>query len=193
MKYPVGIKRTGTKKIEYANRGMTLEKSINLSNQYYLEEGKAVIYKKPTPIQIVRVDYPSRSHAVIKEAYFTVPSTLDYNGLYKGKYLDFDAKECKSKTSFPISNIHEHQIKHIKNVLEHGGIAFLIVSFTLLNEIYLLFGEDLLIYINQVKAKSIPLVYFKKKAHKIELKYIPRIDYLKIIDKYMEGEYDEQI
>lgn len=191
MKYPVGIKRTGIKRIEYANRGMALEKSINLSNQYYLEKDIAVIYKKPTPIQIVKVDYPGRSKAVIKEAYFTIPSTLDYNGLYKGKYLDFDAKECKNKTSFPILNIHEHQIKHIRNVLVHHGIAFLIVSFTLLDEIYLLFGEDLLDYIDHTKAKSIPLEYFRKKGHKIELKYIPRIDYLKIIDKYMEGEYDE--
>lgn len=191
MKYPGGVKRTGVKKIEYAHRGMALEDSINLSNRYYLEQNIAVIYKKPTPIQIVKVDYPSRNKAVIKEAFFTVPSTLDYNGLYKGKYLDFDAKECKNKTLFPLSNIHEHQIKHIRRVLHHKGIAFLIVSFTLLEEIYLLFGEDLLEYIDHMQAKSIPIDYFRKKGHRIEVKYIPRIDYLKIIDKYMEGGYRE--
>ena len=41
-----------------------------------------IIYKKPTPIKITKVDYPSRDKTVIKEAFFTVPSTTDYNGIY---------------------------------------------------------------------------------------------------------------
>ena len=49
---------------------MTFEKMINESNQYYLSRGLAVIHKKPTPIQIVKVDYPRRSRAKIVEAYF---------------------------------------------------------------------------------------------------------------------------
>ena len=54
----------------YANRGMRFEEAINESNLYYLNRKLAVIHKKPTPIQIVKVDYPRRSAAVIKEAYF---------------------------------------------------------------------------------------------------------------------------
>ena len=84
-----------TKTNKYSNRGMTLEEDINVSNQYYIEIEKAFIYKKPTPIKITKVDYPSRDKAVIKEAFFTVPSTTDYNGIYKGKYIDFEAKETK--------------------------------------------------------------------------------------------------
>ena len=49
--------------VDFANRGMTFEKMINESNQYYLSRGLAVIHKKPTPIQIVKVDYPRRSRA----------------------------------------------------------------------------------------------------------------------------------
>ena len=105
MKYPNGIKKhtvpiQQTKNVEYKNRGMTLENEINISNEYYLATGKAFIYKKPTPIQIVKVDYPSRDKATIKEGFYTTPSTTDYNGLYKGYYIDFEAKETKSKTSF---------------------------------------------------------------------------------------------
>ena len=40
----------------FANRGMSFEKMINATNDYYLSHGLAVIHKKPTPIQIVRVD-----------------------------------------------------------------------------------------------------------------------------------------
>ena len=53
----------------FANRGMTFEKMINATNDYYLTHGMAVIHKKPTPVQIVRVDYPQRSRAKIVEAY----------------------------------------------------------------------------------------------------------------------------
>lgn len=93
---------TSNDSIDFSNRGMTLEDEINKSNQYYLREGIAVIHKKPTPIQIVSVDYPKRSAARIKEAYFRRASTTDYNGVYHGKYIDFDAKETKNKTSFPL-------------------------------------------------------------------------------------------
>lgn len=62
---------SASKKHSYSNRGMTLEEDINITNQYYLELGKAVIHKKPTPLQIVKVDYPKRSAAVINYRYGT--------------------------------------------------------------------------------------------------------------------------
>ncbi|MGC3342415.1 Holliday junction resolvase RecU, partial [Enterococcus faecalis] len=66
--------------VEFGNRGMVFEEAINQSNQYYLLNKQAVVHKKPTPVQIVNVDYPKRSAAVIKEAYFRQASTTDYNG-----------------------------------------------------------------------------------------------------------------
>lgn len=169
-------------KNNYANRGMVLEHDINETNEYYLIHNVALIYKKPTPIKVVQVEYPKN---MIKEAYFNEPSTLDYNGIYKEKYLEFDAKETASKTSFPISNIHKHQLEHIKRVLYFGGIAFLIVRFTSLNETYILLGNDLITFINSSKRKSIPITYFKQKGFLVELKYTPRLDYIKIIDKFI--------
>ena len=80
---------THKKGVNFSDRGMTLEQQINESNKYYLTEEIAVVHKKPTPIQIVKVDYPKRSKAVIREAYFRQASTTDYNGVYKGYYLDF--------------------------------------------------------------------------------------------------------
>ena len=83
-------------KLNTRHRGMNLEEDLNLTNKYYLTNGIANIHKKPTPIQIVKVDYPKRSAARIVEAYFKTPSTTDYNGIYKGRYLDFEAKETKT-------------------------------------------------------------------------------------------------
>ena len=50
----------------YANRGMTLENDINETNKYYDLNNIAIIYKKPTPIKVVSVEYPK---VKIKEAY----------------------------------------------------------------------------------------------------------------------------
>lgn len=158
---------------------MTLESEINDSNKYYLEKDIAVIYKKPTPIKVVK-----QVNEKIIDAYFEKPSTTDYNGLYKGKYIDFEAKETKNNTSFPIKNIHPHQIKHLENVIKHQGICFLIVRFVNINETYLLFGTDFIQFIKTQTRKSIPLSYFKEKGHIIKDKLMPKVDYIKIIDKY---------
>lgn len=192
MNYPNGIKKPqnidmSTKPVDYKNRGMTLEGEINQSNEYYIEIGKAFIYKKPTPIKIVNVDFPSKNKAIIKEAYFSTPSTTDYNGLYKGKYIDFEAKETKSKTAFALTNIHPHQIKHLENIDNNGGIAFIIVRFTTLNETYLITAERFLNYINNNDKKSVPLEYFKTDAYLIKDGYRPRIDYLKVVDILIGG------
>ena len=192
MNYPNGIKKvindTDIKKsLSHKNRGMTLESELNDSNEYYRDEDIAIIYKKPTPIKIVKVDYPSRDKATIKEAYFTVPSTTDYKGIYKGRYIDFEAKETKSKTSFSLDNIHPHQIEHLKRIIKHNGIAFLIVRFTTLNETYLMFAKDFLDFIDNEERKSIPINYFKEKGYLIKDGFRPRIDYLKVIDKVFGG------
>ena len=184
MKYPNNIKKEYKKEINYKNRGMELEYLINEACLYYIENGLAIIYKKPTPIGIVDVDY--KNGAVIHKAYFKEPSTLDYNGIYRGKYIEFDAKECKSKTSFPLSNIHPHQIKHIERVIKHGGIAFLIIS---MNGLYYLFkGEDLLAFEKNNTRKSIPYDVIKKLGYLINYNYNIGIDYLKGIDKAYKGD-----
>lgn len=184
MKYPGNIKKTYKPVVNYKNRGMDLEAIINEACTYYLEKNMAVIYKKPTPIGVVDVDY--KNGAVIKKAYFKEPSTLDYNGIYKGKYIEFDAKECHDKTSFPLKNIHEHQIMHIRRILEHGGYAFLIISMN--NEYFLFRGEDLLEFIKQNNRKSIPFHIIKEKGYSLVYKYHIGLDYLKGIEEiYFKG------
>lgn len=182
MKYPTGTKKEVQKLINYGNRGMSLESDLNITNEQYLLENIAVIHKKPTPITINQVDFKSRMDATIKEAHFKIPSTTDYNGVYKGKYIDFEAKETKLE-SFPLSNIHKHQIVHLQKIVEHGGIGFLIVRFNKYDKTFLLEENKLTDFLNNSNRKSIPVNYFEENGYSIDTKWNPRIDYLKIVDK----------
>ncbi len=180
MKYPNNIIKVN-KTISYGNRGMNLEYLINSSNEYYKSTNRAIIYKKPTPITVVKVDYPSRYEAKIVEAYYKTPSTTDYNGIYRGKYIDFEAKETTKKNGFPLINIHKHQIDHLNMIMNHGGIGFLIIYFSTLNIVYYLDGKDLMEFLKTNK-KTIPLLYLEEKGFVLKNRINPYIDYLKIID-----------
>lgn len=192
IKYPNGKKYQPTKTIKQShkskeeislsssNRGMDLENDINLSNEYYRDHDICVIYKRPTPINIVKVDYSRGAHIV--DAYFEKQSTTDYNGIYKGRYIDFEAKNTKNRTSFPLSNIEQHQIDHLKAVIRHGGVAFFIISFQTLNEIYLLDAKYVIEFYELQKRKSLPYEDIKKYGVLLKQGYNPRIDYLKAVD-----------
>ena len=179
MNYPNSIKKSYSKKVDYGNRGMDLENLINISSDNYIDNEKAIIYKKPTPIQIVKYDYEKNR---IVDAFYKTQSTLDYNGIYKGRYIDFEAKETNNLQCFPLENIHKHQIKHLENITKENGIGFIIVRFVKLNKTFLLYAKDLLNFINSNERKSIPLAYFEKYGYLIKESYLPRLDYLEIID-----------
>ena len=72
--------QVSTKSISFShgNRGMNLEEDINLSNEYYKQNDLCLITKRPTPINVVQVDYSKG--AIITNAYFEKQSTTDYNG-----------------------------------------------------------------------------------------------------------------
>lgn len=171
--------------ISASNRGMNLENDINLSNEWYNEQGIALITKRPTPINIVKVDYSKGAR--ITDAYFEKQSTTDYNGVYRGKYLDFEAKNTKSKTSFPLNNIEPHQIVHLEKVIEHGGIAFFIIQFQLLNEVYLLDASYVIDFYKNGDRKSIPYEVFKSNGVLIKQGYNPRLYYIDAVEsKYFK-------
>ncbi|KRM72670.1 Holliday junction resolvase RecU [Lacticaseibacillus brantae] len=188
LHYPNGqpfVRQPSASTTNYASRGMTLEEELNLSNQYYLEAGLAVVHKKPTPIQIVKVDYPKRSQAVIKEAYFRTPSTTDYNGVYQGYYLDFDAKETKNKTSFPLKNLHPHQVAHMQRCLDQGGICFLVIRFVTLHRVFVFPASNVIAWFQQQDQggrKSIPLADIEAQGFELKPQLQPVIPYLTGVD-----------
>ena len=178
-------------KTKYSNRGMELEEDINFANKYYLNNDIAVIHKKPIPIQIVEVNYPSRSSAMITKAFYKTPSTTDYNGLWNGKYIDFEAKETNSATSFSLNNIHDHQIEHMQKILNHGGITFIIVRFKKIDRTFILPFKNFIFFYGRATnggRTSIKLSEFEESAFELSFNYKIRLDYLNII-KNNESEF----
>lgn len=129
-------------------RGSTLEDLINRTNERYLEKGLALIQKIPTPITPVRID---KEHRHITLAYFDQQSTVDYIGAVQGIPVCFDAKECSADT-FPLQNIHEHQIEFMNNFEKQSGISFLLIYYSHKNVLYYMRMEELLKFWERAKS-----------------------------------------
>lgn len=120
-------------------RGSTLEEMVNRTNEQYLEKGLALIQKIPTPITPVKMD---KEHRQITLAYFEKRSTVDYIGAVQGIPVCFDAKECVADT-FPLHNIHEHQVKFMADFENQDGIAFILIYYSERNELYYMRFDEL--------------------------------------------------
>jgi recombination protein U len=120
-------------------RGSTLEEFLNRTNEKYLEQGLALIQKIPTPITPVKID---KEHRHITLAYFDQRSTVDYIGAVQGIPVCFDAKECHADT-FPLQNLHEHQVEFMREFEKQDGIAFLIIYYSARNELYYMPFEEI--------------------------------------------------
>ena len=91
-------------------RGSVLEELINRSNDKYREKNLALIQKIPTPITPIKMD---KEHNHITLAYFDKKSTVD---------------------TFPLHNIHEHQMNFMEQFEKQGGISFFIILFSCRDE-----------------------------------------------------------
>lgn len=135
-------------------RGSALEELINHTNDAYKEKHLALIQKIPTPIKPIQIEKETRH---ITLAYFDQKSTVDYIGTVQGIPVCFDAKEC-AKDTFPIANIHEHQIAFMEEFERQGGVAFLLVSYTNRDEMYYI---PFAIEISCPNNDTVPLCPFK--------------------------------
>lgn len=164
--------------LSHKNRGIDFENNINITNDNYKIDNLALVYKKSTPIKIL-------VSGETNKAVFSKKSTTDYNGVYKGKYIDFEAKSTH-ENNFPLKNIEDHQIEHLKNVLLFDGISFLLVEFKKYNEIYILKTQDLLNFIENNDKSAIPYEYFKNKGFLINSYIKYPVHYLENFEKIFE-------
>ena len=129
-------------------RGSTLEDFINHTNELYSDSGLALIQKIPTPITPINIDKETRH---ITLAYFDQKSTVDYIGVVQGVPVCFDAKECATDT-FPLANIHEHQLEFMRKWQLQDGIAFFLLYYTARDEYYYLTYDLAVMFFDRMAA-----------------------------------------
>ena len=162
-------------------RGSTFEDMINRTNEWYEEKQLALIQKIPTPITPVKMD---KEHRQITLAYFDQRSTVDYIGAVQGIPVCFDAKECVAET-FPLQNIHEHQVRFMGKIEHQGGIAFLLIYYSAKNILYYMRYEEMLSFWNRAKEGGRKSFRFDELDENFffELKqgvYVPYLDMINI-------------
>jgi recombination protein U len=128
-------------------RGSTLEELINRTNELYAEHHLALIQKVPTPITPIKIDKETRH---ITLAYFDQKSTVDYIGAVQGVPVCFDAKECAADT-FPLQNIHAHQVAFMERFEQQDGVAFLVIYYTKKDLLYYMPFQELSFFWNRMQ------------------------------------------
>lgn len=171
-------------------RGSTLEELINRTNEIYGERKLALIQKIPTPITPVQLDSGTGR---ITLAYFDQQSTVDYIGAVQGVPVCFDAKEC-AKDTFPLANVHEHQVEFMRAFEEQGGVAFLIISYTQKREMYYLPFRNLSWFWDRMKDGGRKSFTFEEldKTWKIESKGAIFVHYLEPLARDLESRDDTE-
>ncbi|MGL6125144.1 MAG: Holliday junction resolvase RecU [Metamycoplasmataceae bacterium] len=154
-----------------SNRGMLLETIINKTIKYYKEKNIALLHKKTLDIKFSSIDEMRR----VKNGVVISKSTVDYYGVYKGKFIAFEAKSSNTKT-IPKNNFKDHQHNYLQEIKKHSGLAFYIILFKRTNEFFLV---D--ISIINYRKKSITLEHIRKTSISLDLIFPGIIDFIKYL------------
>ena len=166
-------------------RGSALEEIINYTNEDYRSRNLALVQKVPTPITPINIDQQTRH---ITLAYFDQQSTVDYIGVVQGVPICFDAKECQTDT-FPLANVHEHQVHFMEDWEKQDGIAFLLLYYTTRQEAYYLPFRDLKFFWDRMQNGGRKSFRFEEidKNYKVNLKNGVYLHYLEALQLDLVG------
>ncbi|QJG66983.1 Holliday junction resolvase RecU [Mycoplasma phocoenae] len=136
------------------NKGMLLESIINKSNDNYFRNQIAYVQKKNLDIKFKKV-LKNSGNLTLEGANIFSKSTVDYYGIYNGKFLAFEAKEC-NESPLLFQNLKKHQMRYLELIEYFGGFAFYII----------LFKKESLFFL--IKATDLHKFFQNKKSLKIE-------------------------
>ena len=159
------------------NRGMFLEEIINRTIDFYKKNDIAIFHKKNLDIKFLKIEEINR-RKIIKNGFIEKKSTADYYGIYKGKYISFEAKST-NLNSLPISNIKDHQLNYLYKILKHKGIAFILIFFAKFNRVFILFIDSLQ-YL-EINKKSISLEFVIMHGVETCITYPGIIDFIEFL------------
>ncbi|MEK4565212.1 Holliday junction resolvase RecU [Alkalihalobacillus sp. FSL R5-0424] len=167
----------------YGKTGMAFEDLINYTNAQYKNSQMALINKRPTPVKVMS----AKGNRVLS-GYFESKSTVDYDGIYKGNAIVFEAKSIEINR-FELKNLHAHQLQYLIDAKKNGAVSFLLIEFRHLKLIYYVSVEFVSFYVRQAAnggRKSIPLVDFEVHGFEVKPGRKVALDYLAAVDRVKE-------
>ena len=107
------------------NLGLYLERIVDVSIEFYKEQGICLIDKIPTPIKVHR-----HLRGSLYEAFFQKKSTVDYVGILKGGIpIAFDAKSTTDNVFRWKRAVKEHQREYLRRFHQLGGLSYILLHF----------------------------------------------------------------
>jgi recombination protein U len=164
-----------------ANRGKYFEDWVDMSNAHYNAKGMAVITKIPTPWKVQRKYSPFKKTYEIANAFPEKKSTVDFGGTAAKMSIWFDVKVTTNKTSFPLANIHKHQIDYLRSVHEQGGKAFLMIHSEVHKRTWLIWIDVLIDFMETNTRKSILFSWMDTHCSEVKSNNGIILDYLPLI------------
>ncbi|PFC85151.1 Holliday junction resolvase RecU [Bacillus anthracis] len=167
----------------YGNRGMAFELLLTNTCRMYKAANIGIFNKRPTPVKVLKTN----NKGEITKSTWGSKSTVDYDGVYKGRAVFFEAKSTKETTRFPLDNISRHQIDYLKDTQEQGAICFFLIEFSTDHIIYFVPVNLVAKYYEAMLydggRKSIPREEFEKHAYVVERTDRAPVDYLIHVEK----------
>ncbi|MBO1628208.1 Holliday junction resolvase RecU [Bacillus arachidis] len=164
------------------NRGMAFEMLINLSNEMYQREGVALINKRPTPVKVIK-----SKGSQVKSGFYEAKSTVDYDGVYKGRAIAFEAKSTESLTRFDLKNIAQHQLDYLEKAEKMGAVCFFLIEFSKDKTVFFVPVSVIQSYVRMSHQsngkKSIPRADFDIYGYLVNQTERVPVDYLQYIDE----------
>lgn len=85
----------------------------------------ALINKRPTPVKVLK-----RKGGRVLTGFYGVKSTVDYDGVYKGRAVAFEVKSKEKDTRFDLKNIAQYPLDYLEKVEKMGAICFFLIEFS---------------------------------------------------------------
>lgn len=162
------------------NRGAAFETLINYTNDLYEARKLAVINKRSTPVKVTK-----SAGTKVLAGFYEARSTVDYDGVYRGRAVFFEAKTTLELDRFDLKNIATHQYEHLEKCHGFGALCFVLVEFRKQHKTYVLPFETLRAYVTAAAKggrKSMTLDNFEMEAYEVRKGRVP-LDYLAAVDK----------
>ena len=144
--------------------------------------GVALINKRPTPVKVLKMVYGR-----VKDGYYESKSTVDYDGVYKGRAVAFEAKSTNEINRFDLKNIAQHQLDYLEKAEKMGAICFFLIGFTKDQSTFAIPLSVIQSYVRMSQQpkgkKSIPRADFDIYGYLVEQTERAPIDYLQYVDE----------